>query len=75
MNRINIISASCLTDQHIIAEMKLAGEGWLEFKIHDNKLIQTTTLRSKGVLVRLYLYLFLPFHSYLFNGTTLNLTK
>ena len=59
----------------LFAEMKLPGEAWLEFKIHENKLIQTATFRPIGLLGRLYWFCVLPFHSYIFNGMLLNLTK
>ena len=59
----------------LFAEMKLPGEAWLEFKIHENKLIQTATFRPRGLLGRLYWYCVLPFHSYIFNGMIINLTK
>jgi len=59
----------------LFAEMKLPGEAWLEFKIHENKLIQTATFRPIGLLGRIYWYCVLPFHSYIFNGMLLNLTK
>ena len=38
----------------LFAEMKLPGEAWLEFKIKDNKLIQTATFRLHGILGILY---------------------
>ena len=41
--------------------MKLPGEAWLEFKIEDDKLIQTATFRPLGVWGRLYWYLVFPF--------------
>lgn len=59
----------------LFAEMKLPGEAWLEFKIHENKLIQTATFRPRGLLGRLYWYCVLPFHYYIFNGMLTNLTK
>lgn len=59
----------------LFAEMKLPGEAWLEFKIDDKKLIQTATFRPRGLLGRLYWYCVLPFHSYIFNGMIINLTK
>lgn len=52
----------------LFAEMKVPGEAWLEFKIEDQKLIQTATFRPHGVLGRLYWYAVLPFHSIIFNG-------
>lgn len=53
---------------HLIlyAEMKLPGEAWLEFKIEHDMLIQTATFRPKGVFGRLYWYLMIPFHLFIF---------
>ncbi len=52
----------------LYAEMKLPGEAWLEFRVSDNKLIQEATFRPKGVWGRLYWFLVLPFHYFIFNG-------
>lgn len=52
----------------LYAEMKLPGEAWLEFKIEDDILYQTATFRPKGIAGRLYWYVVLPFHWFIFNG-------
>jgi uncharacterized protein YbjT (DUF2867 family) len=53
----------------LCAEMKLPGEAWLEFKIDKNNILtQTATFRPLGLLGRLYWYLVLPFHGYIFQG-------
>ncbi|MDX1684208.1 MAG: SDR family oxidoreductase [Saprospiraceae bacterium] len=52
----------------LFAEMKLPGEAWLEFRVRDDKLIQTATFRPKGLLGRVYWYTVLPFHGLVFNG-------
>jgi uncharacterized protein YbjT (DUF2867 family) len=52
----------------LYAEMKLPGEAWLEFHIHDNKVTQTATFRPKGIVGRMYWYAVWPFHQYIFNG-------
>ncbi len=53
----------------LFAEMKLPGEAWLEFCINDkNELKQTATFRPKGLWGRLYWYLMLPFHYFIFGG-------
>ncbi len=56
----------------LFAEMKLPGEAWLEFRIrhHGGKdiLEQTATFRPKGLWGRLYWYLLLPFHAFIFRG-------
>jgi hypothetical protein len=52
----------------LFAEMKLPGEAWLEFSLHNGELTQTATFRPKGVLGRLYWYSVLPFHGFIFKG-------
>ena len=52
----------------LFAEMKLPGEAWLEFKIVKDKLYQRAVFRPKGVLGRLYWYMVLPFHAFVFKG-------
>jgi uncharacterized protein YbjT (DUF2867 family) len=59
----------------LFAEMKLPGEAWLEFQIHENILIQTATFRPKGLLGRVYWYLVFPLHGFLFKGLINELTK
>ncbi len=56
----------------LYAEMKLPGEAWLEFRIKCEKgqmvLYQTATFRPNGIWGRIYWYLMLPFHFFLFSG-------
>ncbi|MGK0366204.1 MAG: hypothetical protein ACI85O_003277 [Saprospiraceae bacterium] len=52
----------------LFAEMKVPGEAWLEFRIKNDKLIQTATFRPHGLLGRLYWYAVSPFHGIVFNG-------
>ncbi|MGR3809763.1 SDR family oxidoreductase [Jiulongibacter sp. NS-SX5] len=52
----------------LLAEMKLPGEAWLEFRIEDDEIIQTATFRPLGLLGRLYWYAVLPFHGFIFKG-------
>ena len=63
----------------LYAEMKLPGEAWLEFKIINNNgksyLQQTATFRPKGLLGRLYWYLVLPFHYFVFDGMAENIVS
>ncbi|MEM0518205.1 SDR family oxidoreductase [Aequorivita flava] len=60
----------------LFAEMKLPGEAWLEFCINEeNNLIQTATFRPKGLWGRLYWYLMLPFHYFIFGGMIKNIAK
>lgn len=59
----------------LFAEMKLPGEAWLEFKIVKNKLFQRAVFRPKGVWGRIYWYLVLPFHGFVFSGMINALAK
>jgi uncharacterized protein YbjT (DUF2867 family) len=63
----------------LIAEMKLPGEAWLEFRImkkhHKLQLRQTATFRPRGLWGRFYWMLMLPFHYFLFNGMIRNIVK
>lgn len=59
----------------LFAEMKLPGEAWLEFKITDNKLVQTATFRPLGLMGRLYWYSVYPFHGIIFKGMILKLSQ
>ena len=52
----------------LFAEMRLPGEAWLEFKIVKDKLYQRAVFRPKGVWGRMYWYLVLPFHAFVFKG-------
>jgi uncharacterized protein YbjT (DUF2867 family) len=59
----------------LFAEMKLPGEAWLEFRIVEDKLIQTATFRPLGLRGRLYWYAVLPFHGFIFGGMIQKLAK
>ena len=59
----------------LFAEMKLPGEAWLEFKVEENKLIQTATFRPKGLAGRIYWLCVYPFHGFIFNGMIKKLTN
>jgi uncharacterized protein YbjT (DUF2867 family) len=59
----------------LYAEMKLPGEAWLEFRIVENKLIQTATFRPLGLPGRLYWFSVLPFHSFIFKGMIQKITQ
>ena len=52
----------------LYAEMKLPGEAWLEFKIENNEMIQQATFRPKGLFGRLYWYILIPLHHFIFKG-------
>lgn len=57
-------------DLILYAGMKLPGEAWLQFNVKQNNqewfLIQTATFRPKGILGRLYWYILIPFHVFIF---------
>ena len=62
-------------NKHLVlfAEMKVPGEAWLEFKLTENEdgkntLLQKATFRPRGLLGRLYWYLLIPVHYFLFEG-------
>ena len=62
----------------LYAEMKLPGEAWLEFKIEKREakhyeLTQTATFRPLGVWGRLYWFLVLPFHGFIFKNMAKNI--
>jgi uncharacterized protein YbjT (DUF2867 family) len=59
----------------LLAEMKLPGEAWLEFKIVSNTLIQTATFRPLGLMGRIYWYAVYPFHGIIFKGMLNKLTE
>jgi len=53
------------------AEMKVPGRAWLEFRIdpegeRQNRLTVTAYYQSKGLWGRIYWYIFLPFHHFIF---------
>jgi uncharacterized protein YbjT (DUF2867 family) len=54
----------------LLAEMKLPGEAWLEFTIkqgaQSTELHQVATFRPLGLWGRMYWYLVLPFHGFIF---------
>ncbi|MFT6217087.1 MAG: hypothetical protein ACJAS3_003507 [Roseivirga sp.] len=58
----------------LLAEMKLPGEAWLEFKVVNNELQQTATFRPLGLAGRLYWLSVLPFHGLIFRGMIKNIT-
>jgi len=59
----------------LFAEMKLPGDAWLEFRITENKLLQTATFRPRGLIGRLYWYSVLPFHGFIFKGMIQKIAK
>ncbi|MBP7742286.1 MAG: SDR family oxidoreductase [Aliarcobacter sp.] len=59
----------------LYAQMKVPGEAWLEFRIKDNKLIQSAYFYPKGVLGRLYWYTLVPLHYFVFNNMIKSIIK
>jgi len=55
--------------------MKLPGDAWLEFRIKENKLIQTATFMPLGIVGRLYWYSVIPFHGLIFRGMIKKIIK
>jgi len=51
----------------LFAQMKVPGEAWLEFKIEDEKLIQSAYFYPKGVIGRIYWFCLIPIHYLVFN--------
>ncbi len=50
----------------LYAQMHLPGKAWLEFKIHEGKLVQSAYFLPKGILGRLYWYALIPVHYLVF---------
>ena len=59
----------------LFAQMKLPGKAWLEFKIKDNKLIQTAYYYPKGLFGRMYWYCLIPIHHFVFKNMIDNIVK
>lgn len=63
----------------LLAEMKIPGDAWLEFKIQKTEkgytLFQTAIFRPKGVIGRIYWYIFYPIHLIMFPGMLRKLVK
>lgn len=59
----------------LLAQMKLPGTAWLEFKIQDNKLIQSAYFYPKGVFGRLYWYSLVPLHYFVFKNMITSIIK
>lgn len=52
----------------LYAEMRLPGEAWLEFRVEEGSLEQRAVYRPKGVWGRLYWWLLVPVHHFLFRA-------
>lgn len=51
----------------LYAQMKLPGQAWLEFDVQSDQLVQTAHFLPRGILGRLYWYLVMPLHHFVFN--------
>lgn len=58
------------SENHILfrSKLKSPGEGWMEWRVEDNLLIQTAYFVPRGLGGFLYWYLLAPFHTYVFQG-------
>ncbi|WP_419764467.1 MAG: SDR family oxidoreductase [Arcobacter sp.] len=59
----------------LYAQMKLPGTAWLEFKIDGNKLIQSAYFYPKGLWGRVYWYMLVPVHYFVFNNMIKSIIK
>jgi uncharacterized protein YbjT (DUF2867 family) len=61
------------------AEMKLPGKAWLEFRIEPNKdknrLVVKAYYQTRGLWGKIYWYLFLPFHFFIFRNLIKEIEK
>ena len=51
----------------LLAQMRLPGNGWLEFITENGRLTVTAHFMAKGLWGRIYWFAFLPFHQMIFN--------
>jgi len=59
----------------LFAQMKVPGEAWLEFKIQDNKLIQSAYFYPRGIWGRIYWYSMIPMHYFIFKNMIKGILK
>ncbi|QOY55792.1 SDR family oxidoreductase [Candidatus Sulfurimonas marisnigri] len=59
----------------LFAQMKLPGLAWLEFKIDGDKLIQSAYFYPKGILGRIYWYILIPLHYFIFKNMINSILK
>lgn len=59
----------------LYAQMKLPGSAWLEFKVDDEKLIQSAYFYPRGVFGRLYWYILIPIHYFVFTNMIKSIVK
>jgi hypothetical protein len=59
----------------LVAQMKVPGSAWLEFKIENNKLIQSAYFYPKGLWGRIYWFMMVPLHYFIFNNMIKSILK
>lgn len=59
----------------LFAQMKLPGKAWLEFKIHEGKLIQSAYFYPSGIIGRFYWYILIPLHYLIFTNMAHSILK
>jgi len=52
----------------LYAQMKVPGKAWLEFKIKEKELVQTAYFYPRGLCGRLYWYMLIPIHYFVFRN-------
>jgi hypothetical protein len=55
--------------------MKLPGKAWLEYLIKGDKLYQSAYFYPEGLAGRLYWYILIPIHFFVFRGMAKNMIK
>lgn len=59
----------------LVAQMKVPGKAWLEYRIENKTLIQSAYFYPDGVLGRIYWYAMIPFHYFIFRDMAGQLIK
>jgi uncharacterized protein YbjT (DUF2867 family) len=59
----------------LFAQMKLPGKAWLEYLIKGDKLYQSAYFYPEGLAGRLYWYILIPIHFFVFRGMAKNMIK
>lgn len=57
------------------AQMKVPGRAWLEFRIEGDNLVQTAYFYPNNLLGKIYWYLTMPFHFFVFRDLARNIIK
>jgi len=59
----------------LFAQMKLPGTAWLEFLIKEGHFYQTAYFYPHGLAGRVYWFLLIPLHFFVFRGMANNLIR